>query len=166
MSRPYYEPGVARTRREGMSPSRATPSYRIRAPRRRRRERDLANWKMDSRMAVLFAIGAGCMMATAVEIYQADLLPDGKTVPPWTHTQAFFAACAGFLPAFLCLQRLNSGSWSRAIRHTAPWTVLLFDVVMAFAARLQWYWAVGIALVLGVIAYQTMLRIAQTSRGK
>ncbi len=101
------------------------------------------------------------MMAIVVEIYHADLLPHGGSVPQSTHVQAFAAACAGFLPAFLCLQRLNSGSWSQAVRFTAPWSILLLDAIVTVAARLQWYWALVIAIPLAMIAYRIMLRTAR-----
>jgi hypothetical protein len=112
-------------------------------------------------MAILLSVGAGGMMAMAVEIYHADLLPSGTSLPRITHVQAFVAACAGFLPAILCLQRLNSGSWSRALRFTSPWLILIPDAILTMVVRLQWYWALAIAIPLGVVAYQAMFRIAR-----
>ena len=101
-------------------------------------------------------------MAVVVEIYHADLLPDGFTVPRITHVQAFVAACAGFFPAFLCLERLNCGSWAPAIRFTLPWLILLPDAILTMAIGLQWYWALAIAIPLGMVAYRTMFRWAET----
>jgi hypothetical protein len=72
-------------------------------------------------------------MALVVEIYHAELLPSGVALPTTVHTQAFTAACAGFLPAISCLQRLNCASWSAALRLTAPW---LFLILPATAAAL------------------------------
>ena len=101
------------------------------------------------------------MMALVVEIYHADSFPSGGSSPRHTHTQAFVAACAGFLPAFLFLQRSNSGSWTEAIRLTAPWLILILDVAVTLIAHLQWFWSVGIAILLGVVAYRFMVRIAR-----
>jgi hypothetical protein len=121
----------------------------------------LAIWENATRMAILLSVGAACMMAIVVEIYHADLLPDGSPLPRITHVQAFVAACAGFIPAFLCLQRLNSGSWSRAIRFTSPWLILIPDAILTMVVQLQWYWALAIAIPLGVAAYQAMFRVAR-----
>lgn len=121
----------------------------------------MATWKHVSRMAVLLSVGSACMMAIVVEVYHADSLPPGASMSKGMHTQAFLAACAGFFPAFLCLQRLNSGSWFRAIRFTAPWLILVPDTVLTMAVQLQWYWALAIAIPLGVIAYLIMFRIAR-----
>jgi hypothetical protein len=139
--------------------SRATWSYRVQ--RYSKRDRNLAIWKNVSRMAVLLSVGAACMMAIVVEIYHADSLPAGASMSQFTHTQAFLAACVGFFPAFLCLQRLNSGSWSRAIRFTSPWLILIPDAILTMVVHLQWYWALAIALPLSIIAYQAMFRIAR-----
>jgi len=88
------------------------------------------------------------MMALVVEIYHVDLLPAGGSIPPYTHMQAFVAACAGFLPAFLFLQRPNSVSWTQAIRLTAPWLILILDVAVTVIAHLEWFWSLGIAILL------------------
>jgi len=117
-------------------------------------------------MATLMSVGAACMMAIVVEIYHADLLSSGSSLPRITHVQAFVAACGGFLPAFLCLQRLNSGSWSRAIRFTSPWLILIPDAILTMVVHLQWYWALAIAIPLGAIAYQAMFRIARNLMNK
>lgn len=114
-------------------------------------------------MAVLLSVGAACMMALVVEIYHADSLPPGASMTKRMHTQAFIAACAGFFPAFLCLQRLNSGSWSEALNFTAPWLILLIDAIPTYAIQLSWFWAVGISIPLGVVAYRIMLKIARGS---
>jgi hypothetical protein len=100
------------------------------------------------------------MMAITVEIYHAEFLRPGESLSNHVHTQAFLAASAGFLPAFVCLQRLNSGSWPKAIRFIAPWLILLPDAIATYALQLRWFWGVGIAIPLGVVAYRTMLRIA------
>jgi hypothetical protein len=121
----------------------------------------LVLWEKTSRMATLLSAGAACMMALVVEIYHADSLPPGGSIPRYTHTQAFVAACAGFLPAFLFLQRPNSGSWMQAFRLTAPWLILLVDVAVTLIAHLRWFWSLGIAIPLGVVAYRFMVRIAR-----
>jgi hypothetical protein len=121
----------------------------------------LALWEKTSRMATLLSVGAACMMALVVEIYHADSLPPGGSIPRYTHTQAFVAACAGFLPAFLLLQRPNSGSWMQAFRLTGPWLILGLDVALTLIAHLQWFWSLGIAIPLGVVAYRFMVRIAR-----
>jgi hypothetical protein len=136
-------------------------TWSIRAQRYRRREQSLTAWKHVTEMAVLLSVGAGCMMAIVVEVYQANLLSDAASLPQSTHTQALAAACVGFLPAFLCLQRLNSGSWSRAIRYTLPWLILVPDAIVTLLVQLRWYWALAIAIPLGVVAYQSMFRIAR-----
>lgn len=112
-------------------------------------------------MAVLLAAGAGCMMALVVEIYQANLLDETASLPQSTHTQAFVAACIGFVPAFLCLQRLNSRSWAKAVRYTLPWLILIPDAIVTLFVQLRWYWGISIALPLGFLAYRIMLRIAR-----
>lgn len=101
------------------------------------------------------------MMALVVEIYHADSLPPGGAIPRYTHMQAFVAACAGFLPALLFLQRPNSGSWTQAIRLTAPWLILILDVTVTITAHLQWFWSLCMAIPLGVVAYRFMVRIAR-----
>ena len=101
------------------------------------------------------------MMASVVEIYHADVITDGAPIGQSAHAQAFAAACAGFLPAFLCLQRLSSGSWAQAMRFTAPWLILVPDAVLTMVTELPWFWALLITLPLGVLAYRAMLRIAR-----
>lgn len=144
--------------------SRSRIEWGYHALRHERQERRRAIWKNETRMAVLFAFGAACMMAIVVEIYHADLLPNNAPLPRITHSQAFAAACAGFLPAFLCLQRLNSTTWSRAIRFTLPWLILIPDAVLTMVVHLQWYWALAIAMPLGVVAYKLMFRMARNLR--
>ena len=114
-----------------------------------------------NRRAVLVSFFAALMMAIVVEIYYADLMPDGAPTPRKAHLQAFAAACAGFLPALLCLERLNSGSWSRAVRLTAPWLLLIPEALMASLYQPRWYLLVAMTLSCGIAAYLAMLRIAR-----
>ena len=48
-----------------------------------------------------------------------------------------------------------------AIRLTAPWLILILDVAVTLMAHLQWFWSVGIAILLGVVAYRFMVHIAR-----
>lgn len=100
-------------------------------------------------------------MALVVEIYHAELLPSGVGSPTAVHTQAFTAACAGFLPAFACLQRLNCASWSTALRLTAPWLILILPATLAVLFNLKWFWALSIAIPLGIFAYYAMVHTAR-----
>jgi hypothetical protein len=127
--------------------------------------RDMNSWRSATGMAVIIALAAGCMMAMVVEMYHAELLPSGYSIfslSPKVHSQALAAACAGFLPAFLLLQRLNLRSWSMALRFTAPWLTIAVSAMLAACTTIRWIWALLIALSLGVIAYRTMMGIAKS----
>jgi hypothetical protein len=49
----------------------------------------------------------------------------------------------------------------QAFRLTAPWLILMLDVVVTLIAHLQWFWSLGIAIPLGAVAYRFMVRIAR-----
>lgn len=49
----------------------------------------------------------------------------------------------------------------QAFRLTAPWLILVLDVVATLIVQLQWFWSLGIAIALGVVAYRFMVRIAR-----
>jgi hypothetical protein len=48
------------------------------------------------------------------------------------------------------------------MRFTLPWLILIPDAIVTMVVHLQWYWALAIAIPLGVIAYQAMFRIARS----
>jgi hypothetical protein len=49
----------------------------------------------------------------------------------------------------------------QAFRLTAPWLILLVDVAVTLIAHLRWFWSLGIAIPLGIVAYRFMVRIAR-----
>jgi hypothetical protein len=111
-------------------------------------------------MAIFLAFTAALMMGMVPEIvYHEGLLPSERAVPRVAHEQAVVSACAGFLAALLSLESLNSGSWSKALRLTIPWLILLPAALLPIGLHLAWFWAVCVSLPLGFLAYRKMLQL-------